>query len=36
MVGFLGTGMMTADYRQNGMVVCAKDVLKMLVKTADS
>lgn len=36
MVGFLGTGIMTADFRQNGMVACAKHVLKMLVKTADS
>lgn len=36
MVGFLGTGLMTADFRRDGMVACAKDVLEMQVKMADS
>lgn len=36
MVGFLGTGMMTIDFRQGGMMACARDRLKMVVKTVES
>lgn len=35
--GFLGTGKMVADFKQGGMMACARDKLKkLLVKTSKS
>ena len=36
MAGFLGTGMMIADFRQGGMVARVRERLKILVKTPAS
>lgn len=34
--GFLDMGMMVVDLRQAGMVACARERLKILVKTSES